>query len=72
MKKCAIRGCDKNNRSFPLAHFFQSPIITDKERRDKWVAATGKTYSEKAKFFVCEDHFDVSVTDVHIYQRNII
>lgn len=61
MKKCAVRGCGKNSRNNQSTYFFGSPL-NDKARRDEWISVTGKNYSEKARFYICQDHFDVVLT----------
>lgn len=59
--KCAISECSNTMPKNPEKYFFFVPRPL--EQRELWVKATGRTYSPKSNFRICEDHFDVSVTE---------
>lgn len=67
MKRCAISGY--KNTVMSGKFFFCSPR-GDFATKGLWIHATGKNYSHGSKFFVCEDHFDVSIHQSIFVLRN--
>lgn len=59
VKKCAITGCSNMENETNKKYFYTAPRSLG--IRGLWMMAAGKVYSQSTKFYVCEDHFDVSI-----------
>ena len=61
-KKCSISGCYNTEFTVPSKKFFYAP--RDAGQRGLWIFLTGKDYSQRSNFVVCEDHFNVEDFDL--------
>lgn len=62
-KWCLVLACKNTSLTHPNKEFIQVP--SEKTLRIQWFQAAGRdpnTLSFKSSLFICEDHFDVSIT----------